>query len=83
MNIDYDEYFRQLRVTTMDVTKPLVALSVHRMTMIHHMVKYIQTLPRTADREKILKQYNTFIERDKELVEVTKGNIDNTLNPSK
>ncbi len=78
----YDTYFHDLRITTMQVTSPLIALAVKRMGMIEELVKYINSQERSLQQLEILQQYNEFVTKDKELVDTTRGRIESNLGPS-
>jgi hypothetical protein len=76
MSIDWDEYLRDLRVTTTEVTAPLITLAARRLEMLREAVKFIEAQPETVRKRDFLEMYNAFVANDQQLVQITRGKAD-------
>lgn len=82
MHIKPEEYFKNLLLTTTQVTAPLQLLAAKRLEIIDAMIKYIESQPRDLAQLEMLQQYNSFAKKDQELRDVVRGRIDSRFGPS-
>ena len=71
------DVFENLRVTTIEVTSPLIELLRVRGNFIKLVKSYIEESPDNLRKYEMIELYNTFAAADAELVEVIQGKIDN------
>lgn len=68
--------FEKLRVTTMQVTAPYLALCKHRGDMVNKLLKYIESLDiNDVKHLEILESYNGYAYKDQQLIDVLQGRV--------
>jgi len=87
MDMTWDEYFHNLRLTTIEVTSPMIVLAVRRLDMLTELKDFIQGVHEEKDvkraQTKILERYNNFVKEDERMLDAIKGKVDDQLRPEK
>lgn len=65
--------FNDMRVTAMEVSTPLLRLANERMALIKSIISQVAMLPESPERDKILNEYNIFVQREAKRLSEAQG----------